>query len=253
METNKTNLIQMAPNENGSDITSVAILWTINVCTFMIGIFLHVRIIIVSKNEKGLTWKLDVTNSALCIAHFSHTIFLHAVTYAVEDFYTYTGVWYCYVAKEIRHYGFLVVTGHSLVISVMKYTLIVHWKKVRNFGKEKVKEIFFFVNFLHPIFTIALHFVIRPDFFWVFDNFKEIDLCLGDPKKIWEPGSNVTQIIYHDLCMTIAEPDPESYLEKIIYIVRGGCCWIQVISIYLIIWNFFEMLCYCSIFGFMRR
>ena len=243
----------MAPHENDSDTTSVVILWTINVCTFMIGIFLHVRIIIVSKHEKSLTWKLDVTNSALSIAHFTHCIFLYAVTYAVEDLYTYTGVWYCYVAKEIRHYGFLYISGHSLVVSVMKYILIVHWEKVRNFGKEEVKEIFFYLTFLHPFFTIALHFVIRPDFLWAYDNFKEIALCLGDPKKIWEPGSNVTQMKLHDLCMTIDAPDPESYLEKIFYVVRGSCCWIQVVSLYLTGWNFFEMIFYCRIFGFMRR
>ena len=103
----------MAPHENDSDTTSVVILSTINVCTFMIGIFLHVRIIIVSKHEKSLTWKLDVTNSALSIAHFTHCIFLYAVTYAVEDLYTYTGVWYCYVAKELRHYGFLYISSNQ--------------------------------------------------------------------------------------------------------------------------------------------
>ena len=243
----------MDPQENDSDITSVLTLWTINVCTFLIGIFLHVRIIIVSKHEKGLTWKLDVTNSALSIAHFSHTIFLYAATYAVEDLYTYTGVWYCYVAKEIRYYGFLIVSHHSLVLSVMKYILIVYWEKVRDFGKDKVKEIFFFLSFLHPFFTIALHFLIRPDFLWVYDNFKEIDLCLGDPKHFWGPGSNGTQTKLHDLCMTLAAPDPDSYLEKIVYIMRGGCCWMQVISMYLIGWNFFEMVFYCRIFGFMRR
>ena len=243
----------MVRDENYPDVTSLVILWTLNICTFLIGIFFHVKIIFVSKREKGITWKLDVTHSSLCIAHFSHTLFLYAITYAVEDLYTYTGVWYCYVAKEIRYYGTLVVSGHSLVIAVMKYMLIVQWEKVRDFGKEKVVEIFFFLNFLHPFFTIALHFILRPDFLWVHDGFKEIDLCLGDPKNFWGPDSNETQTKGHDLCRTMEAPDPDSYLEKILYIIRGGCCWIQVIGLYLIYWNFFEMLVYCRIFGFMSR
>jgi hypothetical protein len=164
----------MTPDDNNYDVTSVVFLWFFGILTFFIGIFLHVRIIIISKCEKGLTWKLDITNSSLSIVHFTHTILLYGITYAVEDLHIYTGEWYCYLAKELRYYGSLYVTTHSLVVSIMKYILIVHWQKVRDFGKEKVTNIFFFVNFLHPFCTAAIHLIIRSDFLWVHDVFRKL-------------------------------------------------------------------------------
>ena len=131
--------------------------------------------------------------------------------------------------------------------------MIVHWMKVRDIGKEKVKSIFLLVNFLHPFFTVAIHLIIRTDFLWVHDPYKEIDLCLGDPKNYWGISSNATPAKWQDMCMTIALSNSSSNLENVIYIFRSGVCWIQMVCLYLTGWNFFEMLFYCQIFGFMRR
>ena len=243
----------MARDDTMSEVTTVVLLWLFGILTFCIGVFLHVRIIILSKREKELTWKLDITNSSLTIAHFTHTILLNGITYAVEDLHIYTGEWFCYLAKELRYYGGLYVTAHSMVVSILKYMLIIHWKKVRDFGKEKVTNIFFFVNFLHPFCTAAIHLMIRSDFLLVHEPYKEIDLCLGDPKNYWGQSRNGTPAKYHNMCMSIASPDTSSLLSQIMYIFRSGTCWIQIIILYLIGWNFFEMLFYCRIFGFMRR
>ena len=210
----------MAQDYNISGVTTVVLLWIFGSLTFFIGIFLHVRIITLSKREKDLTWKLDVTNSSLSIAHF--TIVLYGITYAVEDLHIYTGEWYCYLAKELRYYGSLNVTAHSLVVSIMKYILIIHWQKVRDFGKEKVTNIFFFVNFLHPFCTAAIHLMIRSDFLWVHDPYKEIDLCLGDPNNYWGQSRNGTPAKWHNMCMSIASPDASSLLSQMMYILRSG-------------------------------
>ena len=245
--------IPITRDENDFDVATLIFLWIFGILTFCIGIIIHVRIIIISKREKDLTWKLDITHSSLTIAHFTHTILIYGITYAVEDLYIYTGEWYCYLAKELRYYGGLYVTAHSLVVSIMKYILIIHWKKVREFGQDKVKNIFFFVNFLHPICTVAIHLMIRSDFLWVHDPYKEIDLCLGDPKNYWGQSRNGTPAKLHNMCMSISSPDPSSILSQMMYLFRSSVCWIQITCLYLIGWNFFEMLFYCRIFAFMRR
>ena len=231
------------------------ILWVLKLLTYFVGIYLHVKVIHVSIREKGLTWKLDITNSLISIAHFTHVFFLYGITYFVEDLSLYTGDWYCYLAKEVRFYGALYVMGHSLIVSTMKYVLIVYRENVGGKSKETIKEIFFWLDLLHPIITIGAFIIIIPDFIWAWDGYKEIDLCLGDPKQHWVQvqNSNSSQTKGHSLCIKLLNNISDSYFDYTISIIRSSLCWIQIAAWYLIGWNFFEVIMYCRIFSFMRR
>ena len=228
------------------------IVWLMEIVVYCTGVFLHIKIITISKREKELTWKLDITNSILTIAHFTNTLGIYIITYAVEDLYIFTGKWFCYVLKETRYLGALSTTGHSLVISMMKYVHIVHWEKTREFDKEKVIEIFFWAHLLHPIFTLIFHLIVTPDFIWAHDAYKEIDMCLGDPDNHWGLDSNISQSKYHDLCEIGGNPD-DSSITYVLYVGRSGLCWIQTIFIYLVGLDIFEALFYFLIFRFMQR
>lgn len=137
-----------------NDLTSEIIFLVIAICVYSIGVFLHAKIIIVSRTEKDMTWKLDITNSFLLIGHYTNIVFIHIVNFITNDFHIYIGRWFCYVSKAMVYYGVLYLTGHSLIVAIMKYVIIVHWQKVRDFGKSRIKELFFWLNFLHPIFMI---------------------------------------------------------------------------------------------------
>ena len=154
----------------------------------------------------------------------------------------------CVGAPNTTHADFY-MSAHSLIVAVLKYIIIIHWKK---FGKYTLKELFFFLNFLHPIFTITIQLIIRPDFFWAWDGYAQIDRCLGDPKNNWGPGNNKSQTKLHNIC-DIAEPPEEDYFDYTVYTSRWGTCWIQVICLYLITFNLFDILIYCRIFIFMKR
>ena len=100
---------------------------------------------------------------------------------------------------------------------------------------------------------LMLHLSARPDFFWAYDGFAQIDRCLGDPKNNWGPDSNRTQTKLHNLCMELIPPPVENYFQYATYLLRGVACWLAFVMIYLNFWNIFEMLIYCRIFGFMQR
>ena len=229
------------------------ILWISKLLTFLLGVFFHTKIIYNAIREKDITWKLDITNSVLCLFHFSHTLFLYGITSLLPNLYEYTGTWYCYFAKEIRYYGALYVTGHSLVVAIMKYMMIVRWEAVRVVGKIKVQKIFFWVNFLHPVLTIVVHLILRPDFIWAHDAYKEIDLCLGDPNNHWAKDSNSTQTKLHNLCTTMDKAAAEDILGQTLYVLKSGGCWIQISCLYLTGWNLFEGIAYFNTFKFMRK
>ena len=220
---------------------------------WIIGWYFHVKIIKISLKEKEMTWKLDVTNSCLILFHYTHVIFMDIITYIIPNLHWYTGNWFCYASKVVNHYGNLYVVGHSMMVSLLKFTLIVYWQRAREFGNDKIKEIMFWLNFCYPAVNVLIYVIIEPNFYLIYDGYARIDRCLGDPKNNWGKDSNRTQIKAHTVCTLFAEPEPDDYLAYAFYVVRSGVCWMHIIVLYLQLWNFFEILSYCRIFAFMRK
>jgi hypothetical protein len=225
----------------------------ITLCVYLTGVYFHVKVIKISIKDKGMTWKLDLTNSFLLLVHHGHCVIMDIITYLIHDLHTYTGEWFCYTSKVINLYGKAYGEAHSLIISLLKYFIIVQWKHVRGFGQEKVKQWFFWINIVYPCVMMAIQLIIRPDFLLIHDAFQRTDQCLGDPNNNWGPNSNRTQIKRHTICKTLVEPLLEHYFAYTIYVLRIGICWTQFVFEYLVMWNIFEILAYCRIFAFMRR
>ena len=200
-----------------------------------------------------MTWKLDLTNSCLLLARYGHVIFMDIITYIVPNLHQYLGTWFCYTSKVVMYYTNIYTAGHSMVVALLKFTLIVYWKKARSFGNAKIKEIFFWVNFCYPILMMLIHVMIKPDFFLIYDGYSRIDRCLGDPSKNLDMDGNRTQIKVHTICKMFVAPPEDEQIAYTFYVIRSAVCWMQVAFLYLAFWNFFEMICYCRIFAFMRK
>ena len=230
-----------------SEVVSIIVCIILAFLMYIVGIYLNIKIIKVSQKDKEITWKLDITHSALVIAVVSHSFFMNGITYFMDNLYEYTGEWFCYVSKVLEHYGHLYVAGHSLIIVIMKFVLIVHWDWARMKGNDRIKEVFFWINLLHPVVTILCNLIVRPDFFWAYDGMKNFDICLGDPKKLWVPERNTSFTKLHNLC-ELTEPSPENYFEYTVFLLRFSLCWVNVAVFYLVMFNIFEMLIYFIIF-----
>ena len=222
-------------------------------CFLVIGCILHSQIFRTARREKDMTWKLDATNSCLVMIHFIQYTSMHLITYVIKDLYLITGKWICYASKFLTLYGGLYVQAHSLIIGLLKYVIIVHWQRSQAFGQEKVQNIFFWLNMFHPSVTIILKVIVVPDLFLIWDGFSHVDRCLGDPKNNWAPNSNATQTKFHNICMDIMAHPPEIGLDYFVYICRSTVCWLDVVFLYFILWNIFDITVYFSIFRFMHR
>ena len=223
------------------------------ICVYLTGVYFHVKVIKMSKKDKEMTWKLDLTNSCLVLAHHGHCVIIDTVTYIIQDLHTYTGDWFCYTSKVLNLYGNLYTGAHSLIVSLLKYILIVHWKRSRNFGQEKVKTLFFWINILYAVVMICIHLSMRPDFFAVYDGFARVDRCLGDPNNNLGTNSTRTQIKMHTICKMMVKPRHDDYFGNTIYILRNCICWPHIVFEYLVTWNVVELVVYWRIFAFMSR
>ena len=237
---------------NHISIFTQTVMSVLVLCVYVLGVFLNSKIISVSKKDQHATWKIDIFNSCMMMFHYAHLIVMHGVTYLVKDLYWYTGTWFCYTSKVITIYGMNHVTGQSLIISVMKCAFIVHWERARYFGEEKVKQIFFWLNIIYPLYMVTMINVVRPDFLFAYDGISQANRCLGKSDMISSQDHNKSATKLHNICEIEASLDHISF-EYMIYFGRKSICWLHVIFAYANAWNLLEAFIYCRIFIFMRR
>ena len=247
---NETDIFDSASDP--IDMITQIVMGIIVLSVYAIGIFVNTKILTALKKDKGMTWKLDIFNSSMLIFHFGHVIFMHSVTYLVKDLYVYTGPWFCYVSKAIILYGNAHCSGHSLIIAVMKYVFIVQWKWALNFGEDKVKKIFFWINIFYPVYVFAIFNIVRPDFLVVYEGISHSNRCLGKSEMFSSQDNKLSARKLHNMC-DIDEPLDVVSFSYMVYIARKSICWLHVIFTYSNVWNVLDAIIYFRVFYFMRR
>ena len=237
---NSTNASHI-PGKNIASVVSIASIITI---LYVVGLYLHLRIIKISKTTKEMTWKLDITHSMICIFLFTYNVMIHPTTYFVENLYMYTGEWFCYAAKVISQFLLLYLGAHSTIIAALKYVIIVHDEKIRLF-KEKIKNAFFLFNISYPIFIILFTVLLIPNYFAIYEGHTHINRCFGSQ------GRNYTK--WYFMCDLIETHHTNSSFDETMNVAKVIICKAQVIIFYATSLNFFDLLLYCRTFAFMRK
>ena len=221
-----------------------AIVWIVILSVlYLVGLFLNIRIILISKKEKDITWKIDIAHSVVLIIYYLVRIVMETVSYTLPNLHIYTGKWFCYFFLCIKWYGVTSIAGYSTMISRMKYLLI-----VRNFGKEKTTQITFWCNLLYPAVFGAL-FMLRPGF----DAFLVVNSCFGvDDKAMSRFNQSYSSFQRFFLCGTYDDTH-EYFLNYFIYIVSQVYCVVQAAVTYTIGLNILDFYLYYKIFSYMRR
>ena len=227
----------------GGDQTT-AIVWTVVLSViYLIGLFLNIRIILISKKEKDITWKIDIAHSVLLIIHYLVSIVMETVTYTIPNLHIYTGEWFCYFYLYIKLYGVISVTCHSTVVSIMKYLII-----VRNFGNENTTQIIFWCNPLYPVVFATLS-MLRPGF----DGFLAVNSCFGGTYTATSRFNQSYSSFQRFFLCGAYDDTHEYFLSYFIYIVSQVYCVLQASVSYAIGLNILDFYLYYKIFSYMRR
>ena len=217
-----------------------------------VGVYLHIKIVQVSRREKEMSWTLDVANSIISILHFAHVIIMHGVTYLVKDLYVHLGEWYCYLSKAVTMFGIAHSTQNSFVVALLKYMMIVYFQTPSDRRKSQIRYLFLIINIIFPVFVNGVFFVLMPDYIIRFDGISQANRCLGKPElKI--NGTFNDNVKIANACIIIIAPDQKISIQYIFYLVRKSICWLHVFITYLNTLNILEMILYYRIFAFMRR
>ena len=141
------------------------------------------------------------------------------------------------------HYCLFYTSSFTMVISLLKYLIIVHDDKLRH-HKERITTIFFWVNILHPIFQIAIQLLLVPEFYADYGGWTTINKCLGK--------TNYNRTTFYSMCEFNVAPE-HNFIKYTLYLLRSAICKTQVILFYMIGFNLPDAFFYCSIFRHMKR
>ena len=175
-------------------------------CIYGGGVYLHIKIVQVSRREQEMSWMLDVTNSIILILHFAHVIIMHGVTYLVKDLYLHLGEWYCYLSKAVTMLGIAHSTQNSFIVALLKYMMIVYFQTPSDRKKSQIKYVFLILNMIYPVFVNGVFFVLMPDYIIRFDGISQANRCLGT-SELKINGTFNDNVKIANACIIIIAPD----------------------------------------------
>ena len=168
----------------------------LKVFLLIIGGYLHVKLFMLMNKENGILKKITqlfvVANSAL----WPFLTFFSGITDFIHPMNKVAGQWFCDICEFIFYFLANIMTFHSLVAAMMRYLFIVHRETVNRFGKEKAKELFFYLSFLLPLLVSSWELLNGTEV----DSMSFINRCNGKHHRTFLLESSATNVARRNLC-----------------------------------------------------
>ena len=217
---------------------------TLQLVLFSVGLYINIKLICECKKDKGMTWQISATHSAVTTIYYGYFIPFQAVTHFVPFLAQYTGKWLCYTSSFIAFYFYHSILSHSLIISAMKYVFIVHALKARTYGDSTIKKYFFLFCIIMPLILTSIA-MFTADM----DARSSLRSCFGHTKEsLYQNGTASSRILKFTKCNSIQR---EEYDVFWFYVLQCFCIFRSLFS-GAIITNLLEGLLYYKIFHTMK-
>lgn len=240
------NMTNIENPDSGVPVSAIIHL-LVQVLLFCVGSFIHLKLIFVFKEDKNKAWQIHITHSIVCIIYFSFNIPFAAITHFIPFLSQYTGPWLCYIASFIMLYCYYEVIANSLLISVLKYVFVVHDRKARDFGEEKINKAFFLINLIHPLLWTILT-MITSD--W--ESFIALINCFGQREQVLAQYNTSAGNIEKFFFCNLKKNDTQDSDVHTIYVIKQCICAFVSIGVLVIGSNLPEGFFYYKIFRKMR-
>ena len=252
----------MLIEESNFDSTSIVIGTVFLSMIYLLGLYLQIRIIIISKQAQEMTWRSEITHSIIMIIYYAFRILTETLTLSIPNLGKYTGSWFCTLSLFVQLYGMNSILGHSLWIAVHKYVFIKHAKSVYKFGNEKAKHVFCWLHIILPAIC-AVGWMFRP----YYRAIESVNRCHGGldwqlfdgklPKykvKINETSPITIRKMAEKLFFCgLGYYDGNTFYDNFMYVGSQIYCFIQATWACTVVGNILEIFFYLRIFSFMER
>ena len=247
------NISNMDEDPESIDLHSFTAAITTLLVFFFIGLYIQIKIIIVSMREKGVNWKVNIVHSIVMMTFFGVRISFEIVTYFIPSLHLYTGSWFCYLTLFVNQFGVASVLSHSLVVAIYKYIYVMHNDFILSIGENKASSISAWISILLPL-VLGISFTARPSSFL---SYSSVLNCLA-MKVEKDTHANVpwSRIFkYYFTCGFADSTDHTRYklFNLFINIIAILGCSLTSALLVVIVLNILEVVCYCRLFAFARR
>jgi hypothetical protein len=123
----------------------------LEIIIIIVGEFVHIQILELLKFETCLIKDILKTFLYLQMVFWPVAVVFDTSTDFIHPLKEIVGPWYCEIGFAWTLYGLAFVSFHSFITGLMRYIFVVHFDKVRKYGKQKTKKIFLWISILIPL------------------------------------------------------------------------------------------------------
>ena len=148
------------------------------------------------------------------------------------------GTWYCVVGFFIITYGMTHIVFHSFVVGLMRYTFVVHNKRVANFGKERAKRFFLVMSFIVPAVATIWRFLGRLEV----STISSLNKCNGIHHMSFMIENRLGSTAKNNFCFL--EEYEEDEVNKPLAVMKRTMCILSSVLYLIMGFNFVEGIFY---------
>ena len=220
---------------------------------FFIGLYIQIKIIIVSLREKSVNWKVNIVHSIVMMIFFGVRILFEIITYFIPALHKYTGSWLCYLTLFLNQFGLASLLSHSLVVAIYKYVYVMHNDFILSIGENKAGSISAWISIAMPL-VLGISFTARPSSFL---SYSSVLSCLAmkveKDNHAHVPWSRKVKTYFTCGFLDSTDHKGNKIWNQVINVIAVLGCSLTSALLVLIMLNIFEVVCYYRLFAFARR
>ena len=125
------------------------------------GEYVHIQILKFLKHETCVVKDVLKTFLYLQMMYWPLKVVFETTTEFIYPLRTIIGKWYCDLGFLWLVFGMTLIVFHSFIVSLMRYTFVVHHQKTLRYGIEEMKKLFYWTAILIPFVITLWGFIAR--------------------------------------------------------------------------------------------
>ena len=212
------------------------------------GEILHIRLFKLMKKENGLVSDVTKLFTITQMIFWPFWLILTTGTDFIHPLTDVVGKWYCTFTWFFFYLGWIIISFHSFIVSLLRYCFIVHSKKVEAFGKEKVQNIFFIISFLIPLLVVIWAAIEGTEL----NAMSFINKCYGNHHKVFLIDTSTLNVVKRNFCQ-FEVLETHHRLGAIVKFLRSVSCVTKVSLMLIMGFNITECFIYYKVLSHIYR
>ena len=168
----------------------------IKLVLLVIAEYLQVKVYKLMKKESGII--KNITQLLVCtqMVFWPFLLFFATSIDFIHPMNKVLGAWFCYGGAFLFRFLGYIISFHSFLSALMRYVFVLHQGVTKKHGKKRVKDFFFLLSILVPLFMAVWQMVDGPDL----DGMSFINKCHGKHHRVFLVDTSTLNVAKRNFC-----------------------------------------------------